>query len=123
MCIDCTGLLQAELQKELEEVSRERDAYIAFEKGILRNREDIRSRAKSGRRRASRDREEGLGEHDIEGSDGEWEELVKRKKELEEEEERLTKVLAEKEKELEAVREEEKRVKAEEEEQDREETE
>ncbi|KAL7424725.1 Vacuolar protein sorting-associated protein atg6 [Cryptotrichosporon argae] len=34
LCADCTGLLQAALQKEHEELSRERDAYIGFERGV-----------------------------------------------------------------------------------------
>jgi beclin 1 len=108
-------MLQVELQKELEELSRERDAYINFEKGINRNRDDIK-----GKRRISSD---GLGEHDVEGSEDEWKDLTKRKKELEGEEARLKRILAEKENELHAMRDEEIRVKGEEEEVDRLETE
>jgi beclin 1 len=60
LCTECTTLLQSELQKELEELSRERDAYIAFERGVLRDRENLR---------ADRNKAEdgSLGEYDIEG--------------------------------------------------------
>jgi beclin 1 len=125
MCIECTTLLQVELQKELEELSRERDAYIEFQKGVLRNRDSLakkHSHGKTARTRAKRDsedEEEGLGEYDMEGTPEEWDELVKRKKELEEEEEELTRLLAEKERELEKAREEEHRVKEEEAEMDK----
>jgi beclin 1 len=34
LCIDCTTLLQSLLQKQLEEVQKERDAYIAFERDV-----------------------------------------------------------------------------------------
>jgi beclin 1 len=108
-------MLQAELQKELEEISRERDAYIRFEKGILRNREDNK-----GKRRQS---VEGLGEHDIEGDEDEWQDLTKRVTELEDEEVKLRKVLAEKERELEQRRKEEQDMAEEEREVDRLETE
>jgi len=108
-------MLQAELQKELEEISRERDAYIHFEKGILRNREDIK-----GKRRQS---VEGLGEHDIEGDEDEWQELTQRVTELEGEEVKLRKVLAERERELEQRRKEEQEMAEEEREVDRLETE
>lgn len=108
-------MLQAELQKELEELSRERDAYIHFEKGILRNREDVK-----GKRRQS---VEGLGEHDLEGDEDEWQDLTKRVSELEDEEAKLRKVLAEKERELEQRRKEEDEMAEEEREVDRLETE
>jgi beclin 1 len=108
-------MLQAELQKELEEISRERDAYIHFEKGILRNREDIK-----GKRRQS---VEGLGEHDLEGDEDEWQDLTKRVTELEDEEVKLRKVLAERERELEQRRKEEQEIADEEREVDRLETE
>jgi beclin 1 len=108
-------MLQVELQKELEELSKERDAYIHFEKGILRNREDIK-----GKRRKSGD---GLGEFDVEGSEEEWQELTKRMEDLEGEEAKLRKVLAEKEKELDERRKEEKAILEEEKEMDRMETE
>lgn len=108
-------MLQAELQKELEELSRERDAYLGFEKGIHRNRDDIK-----GKRRQSTD---GLGEYNIEGDEEEWQELTKRKKELEGEEGRLKRILAEKENELHAMRDEGLRVKEEEDEVERLETE
>lgn len=115
LCVDCTGMLQVELQKELEELTRERDAYLNFEKGINRNRDDIKSK-----RRKSSDE---LGEHNLEGDEEEWQDLTKRKKELEGEEARLKRILAEKENELHAMRDEELRVKEEEEELDRLETE
>lgn len=108
-------MLQVELQKELEELSRERDAYIHFEKGILRNREDIK-----GKRRHFT---EGLGEHDIEGDEDEWQDLTKRVTELEDEEVKLRKELAEREKELEERRKEEREMAEEEREVDRLETE
>lgn len=34
LCTDCTTLLQGLLQKQLEEVQKERDAYIAFERDV-----------------------------------------------------------------------------------------
>ena len=73
-------------------------------------------------RKVERERDE-LGEHDVEGTQEEWESLIRRKKELESEEERLRKVLEEKEKEYELVRADEKRVKREEEQVEREEEE
>lgn len=122
-------MLQTGLQKELEELSRERDAYINFERGILRNQEDLKKR-KSGegikRRRKSTSQvgeEEGLAEFDLEGDQVEWEELTRRRGELETEEERLIRILEEKEKELATAKEEEKRVKEEEKEVERQETE
>ena len=110
-------MLQSELQKQLEELGQERDAYIAFEQGILRNRDNLMSG-----RKVERNKDE-LGEYDIEGTHEEWESLIRRKKELESEEERLRKVLEEKEKEFESVRADEKRVKREEEQVEREEEE
>ena len=124
-------MLQTGLQKELEELSRERDAYINFERGILRNQEDLKNR-KSGegskRRRKSNsqgegEEEKGLGEFDLEGDEVEWEELTRRRGELQSEEEKLIRILEEKEKELAAAKEEEKRVKEEEKEVERQETE
>ena len=114
LCTECTVLLQSELQKQFEELSRERDAYIAFERGVLRNREELTAGRQWG---------DALGEDDIEGTPEEWQELIRRKKELEIEEDRLRKVLEEKERELEGVRVEEARVKREEEEVEREEEE
>ena len=108
-------MLQVELQKELEELSRERDAYINFEKGILRNREDMK-----GKRRQST---EGLGEYDLEGDEDEWQDLTKRVTELDEEEAKLRKVLAEKEQELEDRRKKEQQMDDKEREVDRLETE
>ena len=122
--MECTGSLQSELQKQLEELSRERDAYIAFERGIIRNREERRSgRRKSRDIRGEDEEDTELGEHDIEGTEEEWYELVRRKKDLEKEEVELRKLLEEKERELEGVRREEERVKAEEAEMDRQEQE
>jgi beclin 1 len=114
LCTECTALLQSELQKEVEELSRERDAYINFERGILRNREG------HGRRKSL---DEGLWETDLEGTGEEWEALMKRKEELEREEERLKLVLEQKEKELDQVKIEEERSKREEEQLEREEEE
>lgn len=108
-------MLQVELQKELEELSRERDAYIHFEKGILRNREDLK-----GKRRQSAD---GLGEYNLEGSEDEWQDLTQRVTELEKEEVRLRKVLAEREGELAERRKEEQEIAEEDREVDRLETE
>jgi len=108
LCTECTALLQSELQKQLEELSRERDAYLDFEKGILRNRDNLAK----GRKKEVGDGD-GLGEDDIEGTKDEWEALMRRKKESQEEEGRLRKVLEEREKELELVRAEEERVKRE----------
>ena len=116
LCTECTALLQSELQKQLEELSRERDAYIAFEKGILRNRDELTKSRKKGE-------EDELGEEDIEGTQDEFVELTRRKNELESEEESLRRVLAEKEKELDGVRAEEERVKREEDDVEREEEE
>lgn len=116
--------MQLELQKELEELSRERDAYIEFQRGIVRNREGL---GKKGRRKstpgsAGRD-ESGLEGYDVEGTDDEWDELQRRKKELIKEEDKLRKMLAEKEKELDAAKREEARVKQEEEQMDKDEEE
>ncbi|ORX36010.1 autophagy protein Apg6-domain-containing protein [Kockovaella imperatae] len=113
LCTECTAMLQSELQRELEELTRERDAYLAFEKGIAKNRDSLRSR-----RRAE---SETLGEHDLEGTEEEWQALHRRKRELDGEEEALKKVLVEKEKQLAKMRQEEERVKLEEEEMKREE--
>ncbi|KAK8865977.1 hypothetical protein IAR55_001127 [Kwoniella newhampshirensis] len=122
LCTECTTLLTTEFQKKAEELGRERDAYLAFEQGIQRNREKIRS-GRSSSIKVEGDSDEGLGEDDIEGTDAEWEELIKKKKELEEEEERLVSVLEEKEKELDQVKTEAERVRADEEEVEREENE
>jgi len=120
LCVECTGLLQSELQKQLEELTREREAYLAFERGILRNREDLRSGRRRKKSLVSEDDEpDRLGESDIEGTEEEWAELIARKKELEKEEKELIKVLAEKEKALEAVRAQERKVQQEELEMDR----
>ena len=120
-------MLQTGLQKELEELSRERDAYINFERGISRNQEDLKSRkganVGSKRRKSSDNRSEGLGEFDLEGDEEEWDDLTRRRGELESEEERLIRMLEGKEKELAAAKEEEKRAKEEEKEVERQETE
>lgn len=117
-------MLQLELQKELEELSRERDAYIEFQRGIVRNRESL---GKKGRRKSTAEaagKDEGVLEgYDVEGTDEEWDELQRRKRELVKEEDRLRKMLAEKEKELEAARKDEARVKQEEEQMDKDEEE
>lgn len=93
LCVECTGLFQAELQRELEELTRERDAYIAFERGL---------RKKQGE-------EEGLV-----GNRDEWDALVARRTELEDEERSLRATLAKEEEELAKAKEEEEAVKAEE---------
>ncbi|WWC58672.1 uncharacterized protein I303_101216 [Kwoniella dejecticola CBS 10117] len=124
LCTECTALLTTEFQKMAEELTRERDAYINFEKEIQRHREKQSSgRSKSRSRIKEREEGEGLGEYDLEGDEDEWQELIKRKKELEEEEDRLRSVLEEREKELEKVQKEEERVKRDEEEVEREEAE
>ena len=121
LCTECTSLLQSELQKQLEELGRERDAYIAFERGITRNRDLLRK----GRRPKDPDVEDDsdLGEYDIEGTDAEWEQLIRRKKELAKEEEGLIKELEQYEKELEEVKREEEQVKEQEAELERQENE
>jgi len=105
----------------LEELSKERDAYINFEREITRNRDALKARGTNGNTKTDGSRE--LGGYDIEGGDEEWEELSRRKIELQKEEEDLIKVLAEKEAELGSVRQEEKAMKQEEEAVDKEETE
>lgn len=111
-------MLQIELQKELQLLTREREAYISFEKGILRNQEELAV----GRIR-TRDRGDALDQDDTARTLDGWWELSQRKMELVSEEDRLRKVLAEKEKELDAVRKEEERVKLEEEQVEQEEKE
>ena len=122
LCTECTTLLQVELQKELEELSRERDAYIEFQRGVIRNRETLGKHRPDGggasRGKGSRDgtgqNEDGLGAYDIEGTEEEWDALVRRKKELEREEEKLRAALEEQERELERAEEEAERVEREE---------
>lgn len=119
LCTECTTLLQAELQKELEELSRERDAYIEFQRGIIRNRETLGKHRPEGlgsvvRQGKAGTEENGLEAYDIEGTEEEWEALIKRKKDLDKEEVRLKKALEEKEGELDVAREEAERVKREE---------
>ena len=113
LCTECTTLLQSELQKELEELSLERDAYIEFQRGIQRHHDQLKKR-RTG---------DGLGEYDIEGTEDEWEGLVKKKRELDKEEERLKRALEEKEKELQAARKDQERIKLEEQRVDKEEEE
>ncbi|WWC86302.1 uncharacterized protein L201_001175 [Kwoniella dendrophila CBS 6074] len=134
LCTECTLILTNEFQKLTEELTKERDAYIRFEREILRNRE-TQNQSKSSssyvKRISKSDNKdpnkaesetEALGEFDIEGNEDEWNELMKRKKELEDEEEKLRVVLEEREKELKEVEMEEEKVKRDEEEVDREET-
>ncbi|WVQ97412.1 hypothetical protein IAU59_004525 [Kwoniella sp. CBS 9459] len=137
LCTECTALLTGEFQKMAEELTKERDAYISFEQSIQRNRDRQRSssRPESSSRANSRrshpnkeaehadgDNRPGLGDSDIEGTEDEWDELMRRKQELEAEEEQLKAVLRNKEEELDKVKEEEQRVKEDEEQVDREET-
>jgi beclin 1 len=139
ICVECITLLQSELQTELDELQKERDAYIAFEQGILRNREVVQGgRSKTAQKEREKHTkgkgkgraveevqgvDEGLGEFDMEGTQEEWDMLIRRKKELAEEEERLIAELKKREGDLEAVREEEEGVRRDEEEVDREEQE
>ncbi|WWD09468.1 hypothetical protein V865_007592 [Kwoniella europaea PYCC6329] len=129
LCTECTALLTTEFQKLAEELTRERDAYIRFEKDVQMNRERLTHSSSSSKNKSKiKDKDkgedpEGLGENDIEGTEDEWQELNKRKKELESEEEELRLILEEKERELKEVELEEERVKRDEEEVEREETE
>ena len=146
LCTECTTMLQSELQKELEDLSKERDAYIEFQRGIARNKEALGRRGtrhghaqgqpSSGRggqggqtRRSGGtggeedDEVDGLGAYDLEGTDEEWEALQRRKKDLEKEEEALKRELEGMEKELEKARLQEAQVKEEEAAVDREEDE
>ncbi|WVR05937.1 hypothetical protein IAU60_002963 [Kwoniella sp. DSM 27419] len=126
LCTECTALLTSEITSMAEELNRERDAYIAFEQSIQRGRQRKASgsgRSARRRQRQAEDGDEGLSGNDLEGDDEEWEELMRRKKQLEDEEEQLTAELEEKERELEEVRREEAEVKQDEERVDREETE
>jgi beclin 1 len=86
-------VLQAELQGELDGLSKERDAYIAFEQGIQKSKAAVNTKGHG----------DGLDEYGIEGTQQEWDALMKRKKELEKEEADLTAELKAKEKELEDV--------------------
>lgn len=135
ICVECITLLQGELQLELDELQKERDAYIAFEQGILRNRELVQGgKSKSGEsdrgvkgKGTAVEKEEikddGLGEFDIEGTQEEWDMLIRRKKELAEEEEKLIEELKRREAELEDVRATEEAVRLDEEQADKEEQE
>ncbi|EIW72438.1 hypothetical protein TREMEDRAFT_66889 [Tremella mesenterica DSM 1558] len=117
LCLDCAGLLQSELARQREDLAKERDGYIAFERGL--SRASRKAEKSTGDKRD----EKGLGEYGLEGDDKEWEELMRKKVELQGEETRLIKLLQEKEKVLESVREEEERIKVEKAEMDREEDE
>lgn len=83
----------------------------------MRNRENLGKKRPTGKKRE--EDHEGLGMYDVEGTEEEWDELVKRKKDLEKEEDRLKKILEEKEVELEQARRDQQRVKEAEEEQER----
>lgn len=104
LCVECTGLFQAELQREIEELTRERDAYIAFERGL-------RKRTASGATAGGEDREDEA----LVGTSDEWDALVARRAELEEEEKTLRASLKAREAELDRAKEEEAQVKADEE--------
>jgi beclin 1 len=90
LCTECTGLFQAELQRELEELTRERDAYISFERGLRK--------------------QDGL----VGGKD-EWDALTARRGTLEEEEKALRTSLRLEEDKLQKAKDEEARVRADEE--------
>jgi len=90
------------LQRELEELTRERDAYIAFEQGLR----------KRGNRMEEADKDS--VDDPLVGGVDEWDALLTRRKELEDEEKKLRATLKEREAELVAVKEDEARVKAEE---------
>ena len=109
LCLDCTGLLQSELQKELDELIRERDAYLEFEKEVLKGHHEIKEGELDG--------------YGVEGDEDEWDGLQRKKQELEKEEEKLRRVLREKEGELDRVKKDAQLVKTEEEQLDREEEE
>jgi beclin 1 len=109
--LECISIIQAELQSELDGLSKERDAYIAFEQGIARSKSDTASG------------EAGLEEYNIEGTPQEWGILQRRKKDLEREEAELIAELRAKEKELAAVQVEQEAVKREEEQVEQEEEE
>ena len=119
LCTECTALLQSELQRQLEELTRERDAYLKFERGILRNRE--KSKTSRARLKDQTDPDEGLDEYGIQGTEEEWQALHRQKKQLEDEETMLRKELEEKEKRLADVRKDAERTKLEEEEVEKEE--
>jgi beclin 1 len=99
LCVECTGLFQAHLQRELEELTRERDAYIAFERGL---------------RKRGNAMEENTDDEGLVGGVNEWDALLTRRDDLEEEEKKLRAMLRDREEELDAVKEDEERVKAEE---------
>ncbi|WRT64192.1 uncharacterized protein IL334_001121 [Kwoniella shivajii] len=144
LCTECTALLTSEFQKLAEELTKERDAYINFEKNIQRNRDNQKSNGNNNTSKNNRkstdvnddnlkddvsrpglgpESEEGLGEFDIEGNEDEWDELIKRKSQLEEEEIKLKLILEQKEFELNKVKLEEEQVKKDEQDIEREETE
>lgn len=92
-----------------EELGKERDAYIWFEQAIRKNKELLET-AESSRRTVSTRHVDGLAKYDVEGTEEEWGALLKRKEQLEIEEEQLKRLLESTEKELEAVLEEERLV-------------
>lgn len=99
LCVECTGLFQAQLQRELEELTRERDSYIAFERGLRKRSSAV---------------EESESDEALVGGANEWDALLTRRDELEEEEKKLRDMLREREAELDEVKEDEERVEAEE---------
>lgn len=109
LCTECTALLTAEFQRMAEELGKERDAYIWFEQAIRKNKESLGT-AEISRKTVNTRHVDGLAKYDVEGTEEEWGTLVKRKGQLEVEEERLKRQLESTEKELEAVLEEERLV-------------
>lgn len=100
LCTECTGLFQAALQRQLESLTQERDAYIAYERGL--------------RKRGTKVDEPTADDSALVGTSDEWDALISRKRELEDEERALRQTLKTKEDELARVRDDEARVKAEE---------
>ncbi|KGB77470.1 beclin 1 [Cryptococcus deuterogattii 99/473] len=109
LCTECTALLTAEFQRMAEELSKERDAYIRFEQAIRKNKELLET-AESSRKTVKTRHVGGLAKYDVEGTEEEWDALIKKKEELELEEERLKLLLESTEKELEVALEEERLV-------------
>lgn len=105
LCTECTGLFQAQLQRELEGLTQERDAYIAFERGLR----------KRGSARAVGDPDDPSADDTaLVGTQDEWDALIARKRELEEEERQLRETLEESEAELQRVKDDDALAKAEE---------
>lgn len=92
-----------------EELGKERDAYIRFEQAIRKNKELLET-AESSRKTVKTRHVGGLAKYDVEGTEEEWDALIKKKEELELEEERLKLLLESTEKELEVAFEEERLV-------------